>query len=50
MAKWGYKTEKIDTWTNKGLEEILNMYGEDGYELVLIDKKGLYIFKKQIEN
>ena len=53
MKKWDYKAEHISLgWGGgiKKLEKILNIYGEDGYELVLADKDGLYIFKKQIEN
>lgn len=52
MAKWDYKAERITTGfggVNK-LEEILNIYGEDGYELVTIDPKGVYIFKKLNKN
>jgi hypothetical protein len=48
MAKWDYKVERITIGFGgiKKLEEILNVYGDDGYELVTIDAKGVYIFKK----
>ena len=50
MTKWDYKAEKINIGFGgvKKLEEILNIYGDDGYELVSITDKGVYIFKKQL--
>ncbi len=52
MTKWGYKAERITTGFGgvKKLEEILNIYGDDGYELITIDAKGVYLFKKLIKN
>ena len=51
MTKWDYKTEQIGTMAgSKKIEKILNIYGDDGYELVAVTSNGSrYIFKKPIE-
>ena len=54
IKKWNYKAEVIrhksfggvDT---EGLEEILNEYGAEGYELVSVCELDVHIFKKPTE-
>lgn len=51
MDKWEYKVDKImfDSYT---IEDILNKYGEEGWELVsMVDRFGgykLFIFKRRL--
>ncbi len=53
MTKWDYKVERLSLGFGGGtkkFENTLNIYGDEGYELVTMNKEGVYIFKKQIEN
>ena len=45
MTRWEYKS----VYPGERFTEMLRKLGEDGWELVLIDTSGYYLFKRPIE-
>lgn len=39
--------KKQDQWQGKGLHEVLNYYGQQGWDLIFVDK-AIYVLKRAI--